>query len=488
MRDSWQTYYRSRLVSAEAAAAKIPDGARVDIPLFGAHTVPRALWQRRDSARGIQICMQAPASDPGWFGGDADDAFELEIELFIGEVARDAHYAGRAPYLPNLMSCRFKAHDEQRPEANDADVAIVLCSPPNEAGFVHFGLEHWFKRSLVRRTPFCIAEIDPSPFAVHGDVWVHISEFDCFVENPPVNIHAETLEAEIAKAAPEHQEPMRELFAQMTDTQRRAALRVAPYIDPQTLRRRLRLHDPSPEDEAIARHLEPLIRDGDCIQIGTGDPSSQMIRLGVFDQRRDLGMHTELVAPGVGRLWRDGILNGRRKNQNRERVIATSWAGADREDLEIIWDNPAFELHDSDWVLNVPRIAANQRQVSMNNALAIDLTGQITCETVFGGMMLNGTGGQPENHLGAFMSEGGRAITLLRSTAMNGGVSRIVAEHEPGTLVTIPRFFADTVVTEYGVARLLGLNHRRRAEALIEIAHPDYREGLRKAAAEKFGG
>lgn len=483
----WQAYYRERLSSANEAAAKIRDGARVNVPLFGAVTVPSALWARRDSLRGVQICMSAPASDPGWFRGERSDAFDLELEIFIGDIAREAHYEGRAPYLPNLMSYRFKPHDEARDEALATDVAIVLCSPPNPAGYVHFGLQHWYKRSLVRRARFSIAEIDPTLLRVHGDVYAHVSEFDCFVENEPIDIRPETIGAEIARAAPERREELRALIAEMTDVQRRAALRVVPFIDPAVLRRRLRLHRPSLEDEAIAGHLAPLLRDGDCIQIGTGDPSSQMIRLGVFDGRRDLGMHTEMVAPGIGRLFRRGILNGRRKNQFPEQVIATAWSGADREDLEIIDDNPAFQLHDSDFVLHVPRIAANDRQVSINNALSIDLTGQITCETVFGGMMLNGTGGQPENHFGAFMSKGGRAITLLRSTAMNGAVSRFVAEHEPGTLITIPRFFADTVISEYGVARLLGLNHRKRADALIAIAHPDHRGALREAAAKKFG-
>jgi len=487
MKDSWQTYYRSRLMTAEVAAAKITDGARVNIPLFGATTVPKALWARRDSLRGVELCMSSPPSDPGWFRGEPSEAFDLEMEVFIGDIARDAHYEGRAPYLPNLMSYKFKAHDEERAEVQDADVAIVLCSTPNEAGYVHFGLQHWFKRSLVERTRFCIAEIDPTLFKACGDVFVHVSEFDCFVENSPVDIRPDLVEAEIAKAEPDRQATMRQLISEMSDEQRRAVLRVVPFIEPDDLRRRMRLHAPSAEDEAIARHLEPLIRDGDCIQIGTGDPSSQMIKLGVFDKKRDLGVHTEMVAPGIGRLWRDGVVTGKRKNQYAEKVIGTSWAGADREDLEIMSDNPAFELHDSSWVLHVPRIAANDRQVSMNNGISIDLTGQITCETIVGGMMLNGTGGQPENHLGAFMSKGGRAITLLRSTAMSGAISRVVAEHEPGTMVTIPRFFADTVISEFGVARLLGLNHRKRADALIAIAHPDHRDGLRKAARQKFG-
>ena len=123
------------------------------------------------------------------------------------------------------------------------------------------------------------------------------------------------------------------------------------------------------------------------------------------------------------------------------------------------------------------------RFVSINNAITVDLLGQINSETVFGGRMINGTGGQPELHLAGAFSPHGRAITLLPSTAMGGAVSRIVAQMDAGSYVTIPRFFADTVITEYGIARLWGKNHRQRAEELIAVAHPDHRDELRRRPA-----
>ncbi len=119
--------------------------------------------------------------------------------------------------------------------------------------------------------------------------------------------------------------------------------------------------------------------------------------------------------------------------------------------------------------------------------VGIDLTGQINSETVLGARMMNGTGGQPETHIGAFLSPGGRAITLLQSTAVGGAISRIVPQLEAGALVTIPRYFADTIVTEFGIARLLGKNHRERAAELIAIAHPDHRAELGEAAIRLFG-
>ncbi|MFT6437961.1 MAG: 4-hydroxybutyrate CoA-transferase [Candidatus Azotimanducaceae bacterium] len=132
-------------------------------------------------------------------------------------------------------------------------------------------------------------------------------------------------------------------------------------------------------------------------------------------------------------------------------------------------------------------IAQNRQMTSINSAIAVDLIGQISSEDRYGGMMVNGTGGQPDNHMGATFCPDGRAVIMLRSTALGGAVSKIVAKHEAGTLITIPRYLADTVITEYGIARLLDKNHRQRAEALIQIAHPDFREELAKQARENWG-
>jgi len=133
-------------------------------------------------------------------------------------------------------------------------------------------------------------------------------------------------------------------------------------------------------------------------------------------------------------------------------------------------------------VLDVRTIAQNENFHAMNNSLSIDLIGQINSESVFGPRMINGSGGQPEFQIGAAMSKGGRAITLLPSTALDGAVSRIVAQHDAGSIITVPRYFADTIVTEYGVARLWGKNHRQRAAELIAVAHPDFRPDLKREA------
>ena len=168
-------------------------------------------------------------------------------------------------------------------------------------------------------------------------------------------------------------------------------------------------------------------------------------------------------------------------------AVAAGWAGCTPEDLEFIAENPRCELHPSDLVLDPKVMSANDRVHSVNSAINIDLQGQINAETVHGSRMINGTGGQPDSHYAAMYSKGGRAITVMKSTALGGTTSRVVATHEPGTVVTIPRSLADTIVTEYGIARLFGKSIRERAAELIAIAHPDFRAELRREAGQLFG-
>ncbi|HXW85387.1 MAG TPA: acetyl-CoA hydrolase/transferase C-terminal domain-containing protein, partial [Candidatus Binataceae bacterium] len=313
------------------------------------------------------------------------------------------------------------------------------------------------------------------------------TEFQYFVDATPPPADPAALERELAAMAPEKAAAVREIIREVGAER---LIPIAPFIQRATiydLRALLGIAEVPESYHAIAGYLSELIEDGVTIQIGVGEPSARMPRLGVFDRKHDLGLHTEMVAPGIARLVDGGVINGKRKSIHRGKAVAVAWSGSGPEDLKIIDDNPAFELYDPEYVLNVPRIAQNHHQTSINNALAVDLTGQITAETVAGARMYNGTGGAPETHLGAFLCPGGRAITLLQSTALGGAVSRIVPQHPEGTLVTIPRFFADTVVTEYGIARLVGKNHRERAVELIAIAHPNFRAELREAAKRLLG-
>jgi 4-hydroxybutyrate CoA-transferase len=485
---NWQEYYRARTISADEAAAMVKPGMRVDFPFAAGTVMQRALAARGKHLDGvIDLRMSSPLIDPGWLGGDVAARFRIELELFIGNLGRPAHDRRQATYLPNLFSTGFKAHDERPAEDKPIDFAFVNVTKPNAKGFVSFGPHQWNKRMYARRARHAVAEVDANLIRTYGDVYMHVSEFEYFVEGTPPPPDLTVIENALAALDAEKREGVRAVIAEVGVERIWPLVAYFQRMPLNDMRVLLGLEAPPAEFKAVAGYLSELIEDGVTIQIGVGDPSSQMPRMGAFDGKHDLGLHTEMVAPGIARLVDAGIINGRRKTIHRGKAVAVGWSGSDPDDLKIIDDNPAFELYDPEYVLKLATLVANYRQTSINNALAIDLTGQINSESVIGAQMINGTGGQPETHIGAFLCPGGRAITLLQSTAVGGALSRIVPQLEAGALVTIPRYFADTVVTEYGIARLLGKNHRERAHELIAIAHPDHRAELREAANRLFG-
>ena len=207
--------------------------------------------------------------------------------------------------------------------------------------------------------------------------------------------------------------------------------------------------------------------------------------MGALNGKTDLGWHSETTPRGIIKLVREGVITGKRKNINRGKVVAVAVGGGDEEDMNFVNDNPLFELYDADYVLNPAVAGSNENVAAINSAVAIDLTGHIAAESV-GPTLLSGPGGQLAFAISAQLSKGGRFISTLPSTAKDGAISRIVPQLEKGTIVTIPRTLADTVVTEYGIAHLYGKTQRERASALIEIAHPNFREELTREAQKLF--
>ena len=481
---SWREEYNRKLVSAEEAVRIVESGDRVVIPLAQQpRQLAKALAARRSELQGVSIAIYTAADfDLDWFLSGDEVPFQVEIEGFIGVPERPLHDAGKVTYLPLPFSLSFKAVDQRPEEAKPIDVVMVSVSPPDKHGLVFFGHQPWAKRGYARRARKLVAEVNPDITRAYGDCFLPVSMFDRLVEVKPPTITREDLVQAIADQPEERRAALEEVI-NLSDPRRLASM--APRLGAVNIDR-LRLiagiDDPPAEYKAIAEQVKRLIPDGATIQIGMGTPSIYLARLGVFDDKLDLGLHTELAVPGIPRLVDAGVINGSRKSIYKGKAVAVSWSGGDDRDLAIIDENPLFELYEPEHLLNPWLIAQNHQQIALNNAVSVDLIGQITAESTFGGRMLGGIGGLPEVHLGALYSKGGRAITLLHSTALDGVVSRIVPKFEAGEIVTIPRFFADTVVTEYGVATLVGKNHRERAEALIAIAHPDFRSELRKAA------
>ena len=227
---------------------------------------------------------------------------------------------------------------------------------------------------------------------------------------------------------------------------------------------------------AIGRHCASLIKDGDTLQLGIGAiPDAVLAQLG---DKHDLGIHTEMFSDGVVDLVERGVINGEKKTLHKGKLVATFLMGTQKL-YDFVDHNPMVALYGVDYVNDPAVIAQNDNMVAINSCIEVDLMGQVASESM-GAKQFSGTGGQVDYVRGASMSKGGRSIMAMPSTAAKGTVSRIVATLRPGTAVTTSRNDVDYIVTEYGIAHLRGLTLAARAEALIAIAHPDFRQQLRK--------
>ena len=437
---SWRDEYESRLTGPEEAARLVRRGDTIFTPIGGdAYTVMPALMARAiELGREVRIRACAPSAAQEWFSGDLSRlGFDLNLEIYGGPNGRAALAERRADYYPELFSNQFNLHDRRGPR-EPIDVFVTHCAPPHPDGYVHFGGQTWHKGDFVRRARTSILEVCPWLPDVRTTERLHVSEVAAFVP---------------------------------TETQERPP----PPSEP-----------PPPEAEAIAAHVRDLVEDGDTIQIGAGRTSLHLADLGAFEGRRDLGWHSEVTPRGALRLMMEGAINSSRKSEDRGLHVTTSVTPWTLDEQRWIERERLLETRPVAEVNSIPAVARQRRMTSINNALLVDLTGQICAESI-GPVVYHGTGGQPEFHVGAFIAPGGKAITVLPSAARGGEVSRIAAAVTDGSFVTVPRSFADLVVTEHGVARLAGRSQRQRAAELIAVAHPGHRGALRAAARTWFG-
>jgi acyl-CoA hydrolase/GNAT superfamily N-acetyltransferase len=351
------------------------------------------------------------------------------LAFFIGPNVRDAVQAGRADFLPVFLS---EIPELIRSRRVPIDVALIQVSPPDRHGFVSLGVSVDVVRAAVDTARIVIAEVNPHMPRTLGNSFLHVDRIDCMV---PVD------------------RPLLELVR-----------------DP-----------PGEVDREIGRHVASLIPDGATLQAGIG--SIPDATLAALTNRHNLGVHTEMFSDGFMRLAEAGAITGLEKTQWPGKMV-TSFVMGSQQLYDWVHDHPALELWPSDVTNDPATIAKHDHMISINSALAVDLTGQVASDTLLG-KFFSGIGGQVDFVRGAARSRGGKAIIALRSTAKDGTLSRIVTTFEEGAGVVTSRGDVRYVVTEYGIADLWGKTVRERACALIEIAHPQFRAELLAGAKRR---
>ncbi|MDD5094639.1 MAG: acetyl-CoA hydrolase/transferase C-terminal domain-containing protein [Dehalococcoidia bacterium] len=433
---NWEEEYKRKFISAEKAASFVKSGDFVSFTTGReSHSIGLAIAGRLGELKDVVVSAPSPGYDFGWYEEGWQESFNVIIGMPTA-TCQEAIDAGRVD-----MSV-FGLIPLDRPPGNrQPDVVLTEVSPPDKNGFCSFGAACWNKRTEIREAKISIAEVNPSLIRPCGeDNYIHITEIDYFVE---------------------HQ-----------------ASGGAPGMG--TLAGR-KLKEPEPYLKDICGYVNEILKDGDTIQIGIGRTTEPLVRMGMLSGKKDIGYHSEATPPGIISLIQQGVITGKHKTLHPNLAVVTSIGGSTRAEMEWVSGNPLIRLVTVSYLEDVRTIAAHDNMVAINNALMVDLHGQIVADSL-GSRVMSAAGGQIPFVIGAHLSNGGRAITLLPSTAVDGTVSRITVGLPEHTTVTIQKNLADTIITEYGVAELRGKTRKQRIDALINIAHPDFRADLKKQA------
>ncbi len=426
---SWIKEYGRRRQSAQEAVRSINSGDRVFTSGNAAtpRLLLRALMARRPELERVELVHLLLLGD-GLAAPDLEGHFRHNA-FFVGSGDRQAVNAGKADYTPVFLSEIPALLSSGR---LPLDVALLQVSPPDEHGFMSLGVEVLASKAAAEAARTVIVQVNERMPRVLGDSFLHVSR-----------VHAIT----------ESDEPLPEL--------------TSPGF--------------GEVERQIGHHIATLIPDGATLQLGIGTiPDAVLASLA---GKRDLGVHTEMLSDGVMRAMEAGIITGSKKTLHPGKAVATFVMGTGAL-YHFVDNNPAFELHPSNYTNDPFIIAQNENLIAINSALEVDLTGQVCADSI-GTTIYSGFGGQLDFIRGAARARGGKPIIALSATAHNGELSRIVPMLKPGAGVVTTRGDVHYVVTEFGIAQLYGETLRQRAKALIDIAHPQFREELEQAARER---
>lgn len=439
---TWQEKHTNKIVSMEEAARQIKSGDFIGVGLALGSASPAmldAILNRWKELTDVTICDSVPVRPCKLY----DLKFMASIDGHVnyrpcfGMMASRKINESRLPDFFPLMSS-----DGGDRYAKWSDVFICQVTPPNAKGFVNLGLTNFYQMDAIRlgkasgKLRLAIGEVNDQMPVIFGDNWMHASEFDLFVEN--------------SAKIPAVKRP-----------------------------------EPGEKEKIIGQHVLDLINDGDTIQMGFGTIPEAVVA--GLEGKHDLGVLTELFPAGLNELVPKGIITNARKPYHKGKTIATFCIG-DQDLYDFAAENPECEFFPASHTNDPSFIARHPNMVAMNMAVMMDFSGQIASEGI-GHRMISGSGGQLDFMIGSFYSKGGKGITLMYSARkMKDGsmVSSILPELPQGTPVTVPRTFAQYVVTEYGIADIRYKSRRQRAEALINIAHPDLRGELRNSLKKNF--
>ena len=435
---NWRQIYSERLKTAVKAAELVRSGDAFWTPLClgqPSAVLMDAIADRNDELEDVEYAFGFAIKPYKIFQPEYRRTFNL-MPVFYSTMPHQQELARSmwANFFP-IQSSDFKVKVPHRRRTYPRRIGLITqVSSPDEHGYVNLGLDAFWTKTAIEEAEYVIAEVNEKMPRAFGDMNIHVSEFSAFVEN--------------SSDLPVFSIP------EATDVERK-----------------------------IAENVVGLLKDRDCLQLGIGAVPAMIGKLLVGSGLKDLGVHTEMAPAGVHDLVEKDIVTCRYKKLHPGKILL-SFAVGDSKLYRFLGNNPMCEWRETFYVNNPSIICQEDNIVAVNGTLEVDLTGQV-CSESYGNIMRSGPGGQLDFVIGAFWSKGGRAINLVPATAKGGAVSRIVPYLSQGARVTVPRHYTGYVVTEYGVADLYGRTEPERAEALISVAHPDFRDELEKGARER---
>lgn len=433
----WVKRYNSRLVTADEAVKIIKSNDKIVIqpgcaaPL----TLINSMVKRKDELENVDIYHILIVGDLPYLQPGMEKHFRHKA-FFIGGNARQAVNEGRADFIPIFLhevTLLFKRG------IIVPDVALIHVSPPDEHGFCSYGIDTGNIKTPAEKSKCVIAQVNKQMPRGLGNSFIHVNKIDYIVEVD---------------------EPLKEL----------------PQVDPDASPEILEIYD------RIGKNVADLIDDGATLQMGIGAIPDAVLKY--LHDKKDLGIHTEMFSDGLIDLVLEGVVNGEKKTLHPGKLIAGFVLGT-RRAYDFIDNNPIFEFHPQEYVNDPFIISQNKNMVAINSAIEVDLTGQVCADSI-GTKFYSGIGGQVDFVRGAAHSEGGKPIIALPAATKDLKFSRIVPTLKPGAGVVTSRGDVHFVVTEYGIADLYGKSIQERAKALINIAHPKFRDELTEYAKKTF--